>query len=102
MTGAVSLSKVAPISYAAFFSGFIGGPTSSASSASGFCIASASATDAPLSHRSTSSPFISRTGIACSWMSCTMPFGSVVIGMTLEEFTAQSLKARLTRLRGTT
>jgi hypothetical protein len=29
-------------------------------------------------------------------------FGAVVIGVTVEEFAAQSLKARLTRLRGTT
>ena len=43
-SGPAALAVCTPI-YAAFFSGFSGGPTSRTSLAAGFCIASASSTE---------------------------------------------------------
>ena len=42
---------------ASVFAGFTGGPTSKASSGTGFCVAKASSTELPLSQRHTARPF---------------------------------------------
>jgi hypothetical protein len=39
----------------------------------------ASSTEPPFSHRSTSSAVIRITGMSCSWMGWTTPLGSVVM-----------------------